>query len=103
MFAHRMGGAKLPEPIAQSVTRWKRPLSQCAYSYVAKGCSGEDYDVLAEPVEDVLYFAGEHTNRIHPTTVSGAPSPVGEKLSRIAEQIVGRWRCRRVNSLLLSP
>ena len=102
MFAGRLDEAHVPAPIATKVTRWGNdPFSRCAYSYVAKGCSGIDYDVLAEPVQDVLYFAGEHTNRKHPTTVSGAILSGWREAGRIAERY-GRWRCRRVEDLLLS-
>ena len=102
MFTNREERACIPAPIASRVTCWGNdPFSQCAYSYVAKGCSGHDYDVLAEPVKDVLYFAGEHTNRVHPTTVSGAILSGWREAGRIAEQY-GRWRCQQVEDLLSS-
>ena len=51
-----------------AITRWKaNPFIKGAYSFMAVGASGDDYDHLAAPVIDNnkhgIYFAGEHTNR----------------------------------------
>ncbi|KAK8571254.1 hypothetical protein V6N13_103383 [Hibiscus sabdariffa] len=67
------GEASVPDPIASVVTDWGRdPFSYGAYSYVAIGASGEDYDMLGRPVENCLFFAGEATCKEHPDTVGGA-------------------------------
>eukprot|EP00268_Persea_americana_P005391 TRINITY_DN11803_c0_g1_i1.p1 TRINITY_DN11803_c0_g1~~TRINITY_DN11803_c0_g1_i1.p1 ORF type:complete len:2279 (+),score=554.97 TRINITY_DN11803_c0_g1_i1:810-7646(+) len=67
------GEASVPDPVASVVTNWGRdPFSRGAYSYVAVGASGEDYDILARPVENCLFFAGEATCKEHPDTVGGA-------------------------------
>ena len=67
------GGSAVPEPVASVVTNWgKDPFSCGAYSYVALGASGEDYDILGRPVENCLFFAGEATCKEHPDTVGGA-------------------------------
>ncbi|XP_055834063.1 lysine-specific histone demethylase 1 homolog 3 isoform X2 [Solanum dulcamara] len=67
------GEKKVPDPIASVVTNWgKDPYSYGAYSYVAVGSSGEDYDILGRPVENCLFFAGEATCKEHPDTVGGA-------------------------------
>ncbi|KAA8537555.1 hypothetical protein F0562_027163 [Nyssa sinensis] len=67
------GEASVPEPVASVVTDWGRdPYSCGAYSYVAVGASGEDYDILGRPVENCLFFAGEATCKEHPDTVGGA-------------------------------
>ncbi|KAK9165255.1 hypothetical protein Scep_000446 [Stephania cephalantha] len=67
------GEASVPDPVASVVTNWGMdPFSRGAYSYVAVGASGEDYDILGRPVESCLFFAGEATCKEHPDTVGGA-------------------------------
>ncbi|TMX01441.1 hypothetical protein EJD97_024481 [Solanum chilense] len=67
------GEKMVPDPVASVVTNWgKDPYSYGAYSYVAVGSSGEDYDILGRPVENCLFFAGEATCKEHPDTVGGA-------------------------------
>lgn len=67
------GEAVVPDPVGSVVTDWGRdPFSYGAYSYVAVGASGEDYDILARPVGNCLFFAGEATCKEHPDTVGGA-------------------------------
>ncbi|EOA15891.1 hypothetical protein CARUB_v10003981mg [Capsella rubella] len=67
------GGDLVPDPVASVVTDWGNdPYSYGAYSYVAIGASGEDYDVLGRPVQNCLFFAGEATCKEHPDTVGGA-------------------------------
>nr|GMD93783.1 lysine-specific histone demethylase 1 homolog 3 [Ipomoea batatas] len=67
------GESRVPNPVASVVTDWGRdPFSYGAYSYVAVGSSGEDYDILGRPVGNCLFFAGEATCKEHPDTVGGA-------------------------------
>lgn len=67
------GETAVPDPIASVATNWgSDPFSRGAYSYVAVGASGEDYDILGRPVENCLFFAGEATCKEHPDTVGGA-------------------------------
>jgi monoamine oxidase len=66
-------GNEIPEPEGFLITRWgKDPLAFGSYSHIPPFASGEDYDALFAPVEDVLYFAGEATSRKYPATVHGA-------------------------------
>lgn len=66
-------GDDIPEPEGALITRWGQdPFSLGAYSHVPPFASGDDHDALAEPVDDVLFFAGEATSRSHPSTVHGA-------------------------------
>lgn len=64
-----------PNPIAFSVSRWsKDEYAEGAYPFIPVGSSGDDYDVLAEPVRSI-FFAGEHTCRFNTgTTGSGVIS-----------------------------
>jgi lysine-specific histone demethylase 1 len=60
------------QPVAAHTTRWaSEEFSRGSYSFVAVGCSGDDYDALALPVARRLLFAGEHTCKEHPDTVGG--------------------------------
>ena len=45
------------------------PLFRGAYSYIALGSSPDDMETLSEPVNDVLYFAGEAMSKEHAATV----------------------------------
>ena len=66
-------GESIPEPDGYLITRWGMdPLAFGSYSHIPPFASGEDYDALFEPVDDVLYFAGEATSREYPATVHGA-------------------------------
>lgn len=63
----------MPNPIQTICTRWGGdPLSYGSYSHVRVGSSGKDYDILAESVENRLFFAGEATTRQYPATMHGA-------------------------------
>ncbi|KAF0901010.1 hypothetical protein E2562_037425 [Oryza meyeriana var. granulata] len=66
-------GVTVPDPIQSSCTRWgSDPLCLGSYSHIRVGSSGTDYDILAESVNDRLFFAGEATNRAYPATMHGA-------------------------------
>ena len=52
------------------------PLFRGAYSYIALGSSPDDMEVLGEPVDDVLFFAGEATSKDHAATVRMFPTHV---------------------------
>jgi monoamine oxidase len=66
-------GAATPDPIAAHISHWASdPFARGSYSYFAPGSTPDDLDALAEPVADVLHFAGEHTHRTFPSTVHGA-------------------------------
>lgn len=51
---------EVPDPIQFFVTRWSSdPWIQMAYSFVKTGGSGEAYDIIAEEIQGMVYFAGE--------------------------------------------
>jgi monoamine oxidase len=69
----RLYDQPIPSPLETIVTRWSYDEhSRGSYSYVGVGATGSDYDVLAEPIDQTLFFAGEHTCREYPATVHGA-------------------------------
>jgi monoamine oxidase len=54
-------------------TAWRQnEYSKGAYSFAGIGSDTSDFDILAESVEDKIYFAGEHTSRLYRGTVHGA-------------------------------
>ncbi|ORY80311.1 flavin-containing amine oxidoreductase-domain containing protein [Protomyces lactucae-debilis] len=64
---------QVPQPVESVVTKWAAdPFSRGSYSYIGKNGSGKDYEAMARPVGDNLFFAGEATCRTHPSTVHGA-------------------------------
>jgi hypothetical protein len=67
------GDDAVPPPLSHVVTRWRSdPFARGSYSYLPPGSHGVHYDLMAAPVADKLFFAGEATNRTHPTTAAGA-------------------------------
>lgn len=68
----KMAGGKLPPVRAFHVTRWHSdPFSFGSYMYPPVNVPLEDHDELARPYGRV-FFAGEATNPVHPSTVHGA-------------------------------
>ncbi|MBL8098625.1 MAG: FAD-dependent oxidoreductase [Anaerolineales bacterium] len=66
-------GDDIPEPESYLITRWgKDKFSYGAYSHIPPFASGDDFDALFEPVDDILFFAGEATSRKYFATVHGA-------------------------------
>ncbi|MCT7983794.1 FAD-dependent oxidoreductase [Laspinema sp. A4] len=69
----RSYGDRIPEPESMMVTRWSQdPFAFGSYSHIAVGGESSDRDILAEPIGDRLFFAGEATSRDYPATVHGA-------------------------------
>lgn len=55
------------------ITRWRSDqFSLGSYSYLAKGSIPADRQVLAEPIDGRVFFAGEAIHRAFPATVHGA-------------------------------
>jgi monoamine oxidase len=66
------GAAAMP-PRRVAVTTWNiDPFSRGAYSFMALGASPADIEALGEPIDDTLFFAGEHTSREHWGCAHGA-------------------------------
>jgi monoamine oxidase len=68
-----MFGTTAVRPRYVERTRWGvDPFAMGSYTYIAVGTTPADLDVLAEPVDDRLFFAGEATVRQHWATVHSA-------------------------------
>lgn len=64
---------RIPEPIDYQITRWASdPLTGGSYSCNPVGVTPEMRENLAEPLDSVLYFAGEATNSDYFGTAHGA-------------------------------
>lgn len=63
----------IPTPSETIITRWRKdPYSRGSYSYVGPEATADDYDYMAKPVGNSLFFAGEASCKSHPATVHGA-------------------------------
>lgn len=68
-----MYGDQTPEPTNSSFSRWNSdPYSYGSYSNLGVGAIPEDFDTLAAPLENRIFFAGEATNRQYYQTAHGA-------------------------------
>lgn len=66
-------GNDIPDPQAVLITRWAADtFARGSYSHLRPGGSEDDYELLAEPVDGRLFFAGEATSADYPATVHGA-------------------------------
>jgi predicted NAD/FAD-dependent oxidoreductase len=66
-------GTKIPDPESYVNTRWLHDhFSYGSYSYVPTGASGNDFEAIAQPVSDRLFFAGEATSLKYSATTHGA-------------------------------
>lgn len=79
---------RAPDPSSRIVTRWAAdPFSLGSYSAPAVGTRLADYDELAAPVGDRLFFAGEATVRDVPATVTGAYQSGMREARRVAASL----------------
>jgi monoamine oxidase len=66
-------GKTIPDPKGYLITRWNAdPYAKGAYSFIGVGASTKDYNELAKPVTNKLFFAGEATSSQYAATVHGA-------------------------------
>uniref|UniRef100_A0A7S1SIM3 Amine oxidase domain-containing protein n=1 Tax=Tetraselmis chuii TaxID=63592 RepID=A0A7S1SIM3_9CHLO len=65
-------GVSVPAPAEVMVTRWHSdPWTLGSYSHVRPGQPGA-HTALATPLQNTVYFAGEHTSSDYPSTTHGA-------------------------------
>lgn len=66
-------GEEVPNPSSYVITRWgKDPHFKGSYSFIPTGSHVEDYEAMAAPVENRLFFAGEAAAVWEPSSVHGA-------------------------------
>lgn len=66
-------GNSIPSPDRYLIKRWSQdPLSYGSYSYLPIGASIKECEMLAEPIANKIYFAGEATHHLYPASVVGA-------------------------------
>ncbi len=69
----KMYGANIPEPSSYVITRWNsEPYTRGAYSYLPVGVNKNAFSILAAPVMNQVFFAGEATSTTDPATTHGA-------------------------------
>jgi len=62
-----------PDPRQYDISHWKSdPFALGAYSYMPVGANGREYEALAQPIDNTLFFAGEATCSSDPATIHGA-------------------------------
>ena len=68
-----MYGENSPQPIKLIRTAWKKDkYTRGSYSFASVPSTSKDFDLLGQPVDDKLFFAGEHTIHDYRGTVHGA-------------------------------
>lgn len=66
-------GDDIPQPTGWLITRWKSdPFARGSYSSMGVNASRASIAALAEPLDEVVFFAGEATSPEYPGTVHGA-------------------------------
>jgi polyamine oxidase len=86
MLAEAIGGP-CPEPAAVAVTSWATdPYTGGAYTHIPPGASPADADLLGEPVDGRLLFAGEHTQSARLAYADGAMTSGIREAKRLLSQ-----------------
>ena len=66
-------GQSISDPLDVHYTKWASDkFSYGSYSYTAVGNTPETYLEIRTPINNLIYFAGEHTNENYPATIHGA-------------------------------
>ena len=66
-------GKNISEPLDVHYTKWASDkFSYGSYSYTAVGNTAETYFEISAPINNLIYFAGEHTHKNYPATIHGA-------------------------------
>jgi polyamine oxidase len=74
LLAGAVGGS-CPDPVAVAVSSWANdPFTGGAYTHIPPGAQAADVDLLGEPFEGLILFAGEHTQSARLAYADGAMS-----------------------------
>ncbi len=66
-------GTEVPEPTGFLRTKWSsNPYSFGSYSFATSGVRSSEFSKFEAPIDNKLFFAGEHTSRDYRGTVHGA-------------------------------
>jgi monoamine oxidase len=77
---------RVPNPTGSIVTRWRQdPFALGSYSFLSVDSIEGDRELLAAPVGDRLFFAGEATSSSNPATVHGALMSGRDAAAQIAD------------------
>lgn len=80
-------GAPCPTPTAISVSEWANdPYSGGAYTHIPPGAAPADVDLLGEPIDGRLLFAGEHTQSARMAYADGAMTSGIREAKRLLRQ-----------------
>jgi monoamine oxidase len=80
-------GHPCPAPIAVATTSWAHdPYTAGAYSHIPPGAEPADLDLLGEPVNGRLLFAGEHTQSARMGYADGAMTSGIREAKRLLRQ-----------------
>lgn len=83
-------GKSYTDPISHHITRWgSNPFTLGSYSFMKTGCTIDDFVEMGKPIENRLFFAGEHTteyySHLHSAFISGercAKTIIDEELKK---------------------
>ena len=79
------GPSPVPRPAAFARSSWSaEPFARGSHSYIPTGSSPSLRSDLAQPVLDRVFFAGEATSTVEPSTVLGAMSSAARVASELA-------------------
>lgn len=90
-LAHLRGlyGAAIPAPLDFRLTRWASdPYAYGSYSFPKTGSGAKDREILAAPLDNKIFFAGEATEPNYSATVHGAILSGWREAERIIDTAV---------------
>jgi monoamine oxidase len=89
---HQMFGSDIPDPVGVKITRWgSDPFTFGSYAHIPVGSRLDACGILAEPIGNALFFAGEATHPVYPFTVHGAFFSGEREAFRVAQYIKNQY------------